>query len=141
MTKTSATGELARTDVRAVLRTMKVLVIGYASISLCTLVAIVLLRDKPDLVTDAVWIRGMIVAATSLLMLSFATGTARGSSRSYLRLRIASGIMLIAIAVIIALPGGFPPWMKIEQGVCGLLLLGVVAVVNGRRIRSAFAAQ
>ena len=31
--------------------------------------------------------------------------------------------MLIAIAVIIALPGTFPLWMKLEQAVCGLLLI------------------
>jgi hypothetical protein len=49
--------------------------------------------------------------------------------------------MLVAIAVIIALPGTFPLWMKIEQGVCGLLLLGVVLVVNGKHLRSAFATR
>ena len=49
--------------------------------------------------------------------------------------------MLAAIAVIIAVPGSFPLWMKIEQGVCGLLLLGVVAIVNGRQLRAGFAAR
>jgi hypothetical protein len=49
--------------------------------------------------------------------------------------------MVAAIAVIIALPGTFPLWMKIEQGVCGLILLGVVVIVNGRRLRSLFAAK
>jgi len=41
--------------------------------------------------------------------------------------------------VIIALPGTFPLWMKVEQAVCGVLLLGVVAVVNGRVMRASFA--
>ena len=72
-------------------------------------------------------------------MTSFAVHTARGSSRSYLRLRLASGIMLLAIAVVIAIPGDFPLWMKIEQGACGLLVLGVVCLVNGRHLRSSFA--
>ena len=49
--------------------------------------------------------------------------------------------MVAAIAVIITLPGTFPLWMKIEQGVCGLILLGVVLIVNGRRLRSLFAAR
>lgn len=31
--------------------------------------------------------------------------------------------------------------MKIEQGVCGLILLGVVAVANGRHLRAAFARE
>ncbi|MGW3009305.1 hypothetical protein ACWC9R_10755 [Streptomyces sp. NPDC001219] len=72
-------------------------------------------------------------------MASFAARTARGRRRSYLRLRLASGIMLVAIAVIIVLPGAFPVWLKIEQGVCGALLTGVVAIVNGKQLRSAFA--
>jgi hypothetical protein len=38
-----------------------------------------------------------------------------------------------------AIPGDFPLWMKLEQGVCGLLLLGVVATVNGKHLRSVFA--
>lgn len=40
--------------------------------------------------------------------------------------------------VIVAVPGDFPLWFKLEQGVCGLLLLGVVLVVNGKHLRTAF---
>jgi hypothetical protein len=123
------------------LRSVKVLVGGYLTISVITLVAIVLLRDNTAIVTPAVWIRGSIVAASALLTTSFAAQMARGSSRGYLRLRIVSAIMLTAIVVIIALPGTFPLWMKIEQGVCGLLLVGVVVVVNGKRLRSVFAGK
>jgi hypothetical protein len=36
------------------------------------------------------------------------------------RLRIVSAVVLVAIVVIIAPPGGFPLWLKIEQGGCGL---------------------
>jgi hypothetical protein len=46
--------------------------------------------------------------------------------RAYLRLRIVSTVMLVAIAVILAIPGDFPLWLKVEQAICGLLLLGVV---------------
>jgi hypothetical protein len=66
---------------------------------------------------------------------------ARGSRLGYLGLRLESAIMFVAIVVIIALPGLFPLWMKIEQGVCGLLLLGVVVVVNSKPLRSTFAAS
>ena len=50
-------------------------------------------------------------------------------------------IMVVAIAVIVALPGPFPLWLKIEQGACGVLLLGVVMVVNGAHLRSVFATR
>jgi hypothetical protein len=46
--------------------------------------------------------------------------------------------MLVAIVVIIALPGTFPLWLKGEQAVCGLLLLGVALLVNGKHLRSVF---
>lgn len=48
-----------------------------------------------------------------------------------------------AIAAIIALPGPFPLWMKIEQGVCGLLLIGVTVtvIVNSKCLRSLLASR
>ena len=122
-------------------RIVKLLVSGYLAISALTLVAIVLLRDNSALVTTAVWVRGTIVVASAFLTTVFAAQMARGSKGGYLRLRLVSAIMLVAIVVIIALPGAFPLWLKIEQGVCGLLLLGVVVVVNGKRLRSVFAAK
>jgi hypothetical protein len=47
--------------------------------------------------------------------------------------------MVAAVAVIVPLPNLLPLWMRIEQGACGLLLLGVVVTVNGRHLRSLFA--
>lgn len=107
------------------LRTAELLTGAYLVLSLGTLAATVLLRDHPSLVNDAAWVRGVIVAASSALTFTFAVRAARGSRRAHLRLRLVAGIMLVAIVVIIALPGTFPLWMKLEQGVCGLLLLGL----------------
>ncbi|MEW9528221.1 hypothetical protein [Microbispora sp. NPDC049125] len=125
---------------RASFRTMKILVGCYIVLSVLTLVAAYVLRDDPRMVTDTVWVRGVIVAASSLLMFSFVAGTARGRGRAYLRLRIASALMVVAITVLVALPGFLPVWMRIEQGVCGLALLGVVLIANGGHLRSLFAA-
>ena len=123
------------------LRTVKALAASYLGISIVTLVAIILFRNNTTIVTSAVWIRGSIVAASALLTVAFAARMARGSRGAYLRLRIVSAVMLVAIVTIIALPGVFPLWMKLEQGVCGLLLLGVIVIVNSRRLRSAFASK
>lgn len=108
------------------------LIRGYVTISLLTLVAVIVFRHDATMVTTAVWIRGTIVAAASLLTLFFAGRAARGDRRMLLRLRIVTAIMLVAIVVIIALPGTFPLWLKLEQGICGLLLLAVVVLVNRR---------
>ena len=122
-------------------RNVKLLVGCYLGLSVLTFVAIVLLRTNTAIVTPAVWVRGTIVVASALLTTVFAAQMARGSRSGHLRLRLVSAIMLVAIAVIIALPGTFPLWMKIEQGICGLLLLGVVVVVNSKHLRSTFATK
>ncbi|HEY4019617.1 MAG TPA: hypothetical protein VGM75_13065 [Pseudonocardiaceae bacterium] len=122
-------------------RNVKALVGTYLGVSVANVIAIVLLRNNVTMVNDAVWVRSIIVLASALLTLSFVVRAARGSRRAFLRLRLVSAVMTVAIAVIIALPGTFPTWLKIEQGVCGLLLLGVVALVNGKALRSAFAAK
>ncbi|MFG2205844.1 hypothetical protein [Streptomyces sp. NPDC048638] len=135
-----AAESLSPPRIRQAFRSTKLLVGCYVGLSVLTLIAVFLLRHHPGTVTDAVWGRVTIVVATSMLMALFTARAARGDSRSYLRLRLASGVMVVAIAVIVALPAAFPVWLRIEQAVCGVLLLGVVLIVNGKRIRSAFAA-
>jgi uncharacterized membrane protein len=123
------------------LRSVKILVRCYLGISVLTLVYIVALRNDAAVVNPAVWIRGTLVVVSALVTVAFADRAARGSRAAYRRLRIITGVMVVAIAVIISLPGTFPLWMKIEQGVCGLILLGVVGIVSGRHLRSVFAAR
>lgn len=123
----------------AAFRGAKLLAGGYLGISVLTLMAIAVLHSDAAVVNDAVWVRGTIVVASALVTFLCALRMARGSRGAYRRLRIISAVMVAAIAVIIALPGTFPEWMKVEQGVCGLALLGVVAVVNGKHLRALFA--
>jgi cytochrome bd-type quinol oxidase subunit 2 len=120
------------------LRGTKVLVTAYLALCVLTLIFAAVFHDNATIVTDAVWVRATIVTLSAVLTFLFARSAARGSKRGYLRLRIVSAVMVVAIAVIIALPGLFPTWMRVEQGVCGLLLLSVVVVINGRRVRSRF---
>jgi hypothetical protein len=135
----SATDHQARSP--AALRSVTALVGSYLGISVLTLVAIILFRNSPAIVNIAVWIRGSIVVASAALMFVFAVRASAGAARAFLRVRLISAIMLVAIVVIIALPGTFPLWMKLEQAICGLLLLVVVILVNGKRLRAFFAAS
>jgi hypothetical protein len=121
------------------LRTVTALVGTYLGISVLTLVAIILLRNNPQVVNTAVWIRGTLVVSSAILLFVFALRARAGATRAFLRVRLVSAILLVAIIVIVALPGTFPTWMKIEQAVCGLVLLAVVILVNGRRLRTFFA--
>ena len=111
---------------------------GYVALSVLTVVGIGVLSGRGDDPGDAVWTRAVIVVLSSLLTLRFTVRAARGGRRDYLRLRIASAVMLVAIVVIVSLPGAFPVWLRIEQGVCGLLLLGVAVLANGGPTRALF---
>ncbi|WP_037842284.1 hypothetical protein [Streptomyces sp. NRRL F-5126] len=136
--RTSAGGGSPRAA--AAFRRAKLLTGCYLAVSVATLAAIVLLRDDAGAVNDAVWVRGCIVVASAVVTFLCAVRAARGDRGAYRRLRAVSAVMVVAIAVIIALPGTFPVWMKIDQGVCGALLLAVVLLVNSRHARTAFAA-
>lgn len=114
---------------------------SYLALSVLTFVAIILLRHHPSMVNDAVWVRATIVVLSAALTFTFAVRAAAGSRGAYRRLRIFSAVMVVAIAVIIALPGLFPVWLKVEQGVCGVLLAGVAILANGRQLRMLFKEQ
>ncbi|HEX5116781.1 MAG TPA: hypothetical protein VFW65_16435 [Pseudonocardiaceae bacterium] len=137
-TRMTSTGQ---TRTQMALRGVRALVGAYLTISVLTMAAIVLMRHDATAVNSAVWIRGTAVVASALLTTLFAARAAGGSRRAYLRLRIISTVMVVVIALIIGLPGPFPLWLKIEQGMCGLLLLGVAVQVNGPRLRALFATR
>jgi|GEM_PF-1185629 len=126
---------------KAAVYKVRFLVNCYLGLSLLTIVAAVFLRENAALITPAVWIRGSFASASALLLALFAAQMGRGSRSGYVRMRIIPAVILVAIVVIIVLPGVFPLWMKIEQGVCALFLLGVVVIVNSKHLRSAFARQ
>jgi uncharacterized membrane protein len=115
------------------------LLLAYLGVSAAALVAIVLMRDDAAEVNSAVWTRGIIVLVAAALMLLFATRAMQGSRAAYRRLRIISIVTVAAIAAIIASPGPFPVWLKIEQGVCGLLMAGIAVLANGSHLRALFA--
>ena len=120
-------------------RVIKGLLLGHLGIGIAALVAVILLRNHPAEVKGPAWVRSIIVVATALILLSAATLASQGSRGAFLRLRIISIVTTVAIVVIVALPGTFPVWFKIEQSVCGVLMLGVAVLANGRTARSRFA--
>jgi hypothetical protein len=123
----------------AAFRSVRRLAGAYVAICVLTLVAAVLMRHHTAEVNSAVWVRGSIVMAASLLMAAFVARAARGSKPAFRRVRIVSALSVAGVALVIALPGTFPLWMKIDQGVCGLILIAVAAIVNGRHLRAIFA--
>ncbi|MFD8787583.1 hypothetical protein [Kitasatospora sp. NPDC059599] len=134
-----AVAGLHHPDTRRAFRTVHRFVLAYLGLSVLTLVAAFALRDHPSVVTPAVWVRGTIVVLGAAVTLLLTVRAGRGSRGAFRRLRIISTVMLAAIVTIVVLPGVFPVWMKVEQGLCGLALLGVAVLVNGRHLRTLFA--
>jgi hypothetical protein len=137
----TSNGALGHPGTAAAFRKIKLLTGGYLGISALAVVAIVLMRHHSAEVNSSVWTHGILVAASALVAFGLAVRAARGSRGAYRRLRIMSVVLVAAIAVIIALPGSFPLWMKAEQGVAGLLMIGVAVLVNDSQLRSLFAAK
>jgi hypothetical protein len=115
------------------MRKVVLLVGGYAAVSVLTLGAAALFRHDAAMVTTAVWVRGTVVAVASIVTLLFAVRAVRGDRRMLVRLRVVTAVMLVAITVIVALPGAFPVWFRLEQALCGLILLPAVVLINRRR--------
>jgi hypothetical protein len=118
------------------LQTVVKLVAAFLVISVSTLVAVVAMRHHPALVTPGVWIRTPLVAASAAVLLWLAVRAERGHAGSFRRLRIISMVVLAAIIAVVAWPGAFPAWLRIEQAVCGLFMLSVVIRTNLPRVRA-----
>jgi hypothetical protein len=130
--------DLAHPRTAQAFRTIRRLLLAYLAVSVAAVVAIVLMRNDSTEVDSTVWTRGIIVAVTAALLLLFAARAAQGSRSAYRRLRIISIITVAVIVAIVAAPGALPAWMKIEQGVCGLIMAGVAVLVSQPRLRALF---
>jgi predicted Na+-dependent transporter len=118
----------------------RTLVACYVALSLLALILLgTLSAVAPEQAPTAAWIRGSIVAATGILMFVFATQAVRGSSSGLLRWRIVVIVMVVAIAVVVSIPGLLPLWFVLEQIVCGLLLLTAAVLILSRRATAAVA--
>lgn len=140
-TYTPSDADLSHPHTIRAFRNIQRLIWAYLAIGILALGAIVLMRHDSTDVNSAVWTRAIVVTVTAVLLVMFAARAARGSRGAFRRLRLVSIITPVVIAVIIVLPGTFPLWMKIEQGICGLVMVGVATVANGRHLRQLFARQ
>ena len=79
----------------------------------------------------------IIVLVSAIVIYRFTARALQGNRRALLRLRIVTVVVPVAIAAVIAIPGDFPLWMKLEQGVGFVLLVAVAALLRRRVTASA----
>ncbi|MER6950667.1 hypothetical protein ABT294_42285 [Nonomuraea sp. NPDC000554] len=86
-----------------------------------------------------VWLRGGAVAAASAWLVALSGQAAGGRRAAYVRIRFISTVAPLGIILILVAPdSGYPLWMKVEQGVIGVVLAAVAVLVNRRAVRQAF---
>jgi len=119
-------------------RNVKLLIIAYFAIATIALIATYLMRNDSAEVNANVWGRCVSVVLSSAVLYVFAVLASRGVRWAYRRLRVVSIFVPIAIVYIIVAPGLYPLWMKLEQGVCGIIVIALALVINGRHLRSLF---
>jgi hypothetical protein len=126
-------------EVVAAFRTIRVLLGAYLLAGIATLAVVVVLRGHAGIVNTAVWTRTVIVGITAVVLYAAGSRAARGSRGAYRRLCIISAITVLAIAIIVVVPGPFPTWLRIEQAAGGLVMLRIAVLANNRILRAVFA--
>lgn len=116
--------------IRTRFRPVLVLLGGFVLVSAVMESVLVVQAVMRTSVDAPIWIRCSLVLASSIVLLLLAIAAARGSRNAWIRLRIISVIALVAVIAIVSIPGFLPDWVRIEQGVCGALLLPVAIIVN-----------
>lgn len=136
------TGAPTRQDVdtarRAIFRPVLILLTGFLAVSGAMVAVLVALSRFGADIDVTIWIRCSLVLASSIVLLLLAVNAARGSRNACLRLRIISPVVVTAVIVIVSIPGFLPVWVRIEQGVCGALVLPVAILVNLPQVRAVF---
>lgn len=123
---------------RAAFRPAVILVTAFLAISAAMMAFLAVATSIGIGIDIAIWIRCSLVFGSAIVLLVFTVGTSRGSRASWIRLRIVSPIIVVAVIVIVSIPGFLPDWVRIEQAVCGLLVLPVAIMANLPRMAAHF---
>ncbi|GAB3795195.1 hypothetical protein GCM10028798_03540 [Humibacter antri] len=123
---------------RAAFRPVLLLLTGFLVVSAAMIAVLVAMSVGGTSVGTAIWIRCSLVLASAVVLLLIAAAAARGSRAAWIRMRIISPIVVIAVIVIVSIPGFLPDWVRVEQAACGLLVLGAAILVNLPRMGRLF---
>jgi hypothetical protein len=138
MTTTITPSPSLAAERRSAFRPALILLAAFIVVSLAMEAVLVVQSVAGISIDGAIWTRCSLVLASSIVLFLLAFGAARGSRPAWIRLRIVSIVVVVAVAVIVSIPGFLPDWVRIEQAVCGALVLPVAIVLNLRRMAALF---
>ncbi|MEU8782433.1 hypothetical protein [Streptomyces sp. NPDC048637] len=117
---------------------VKFLVAAYGALSAAVLGTVVILAATAHPVTSFMWGRSAGVLASAAVTYWLTVRAARGARWAYLRMRLISVTVPIAIIAIDMIPGALPPWFVAMQVACALTIGATAFLVNGSGLRAAF---
>ncbi|MEV4250118.1 hypothetical protein AB0J63_42785 [Streptosporangium canum] len=135
---TAAAGHVNHPYTQQAFGRVKQLVAAYGALSVAVLIVVVILSVTGREVTSFMWGRtgGMFVSAVVTYWLTALAS--RGARWAYVRVRIISVIVPIAIIAIDSIPGALPPWFVAMQIAGALTLVPAAFIVNRSELRAAF---
>ncbi|MFF4623798.1 hypothetical protein [Nonomuraea jabiensis] len=117
---------------------VKILVAAYGALSAAVLATVAALAITDQTVTSFMWGRSAGVLASAAVTYWLTVLAARGARWAYLRVRVISIVMPVAIVAVDMIPGICPLWFAMMQAVCALAVAAAAFVVNGSGLRAAF---
>lgn len=130
--------DLAADARRSAFRPVLVLIAAFGLVSAAMLGVLIAESATGTAIDSAVWVRCSLVFASSLVLYLITVRASRGSRSAWLRVRIISVVVFVAVVVIVSIPGFLPDWVRLEQAVCGALVLPAAILVNLPRMRAHF---
>lgn len=125
-------------SLRPTFRPVLVLLAGFLLVSIAMEAVLVVQSLSGTSVDDSVWIRCSLVLGSSVVLLLLGASAARGSRNAWIRTRIIAPVVVVAVVVIVSIPGFLPDWVRLEQAVCGALVLPVAIILNLPRAAALF---
>ncbi|MEU4232491.1 hypothetical protein AB0F17_50035 [Nonomuraea sp. NPDC026600] len=117
---------------------VKKFVAAYGALSVAVLIVVVILSVTGREVTSFMWGRTGGMFASAVVTYWLTVLASRGARWAYVRVRIISVIVPIAIIAIDGIPGALPPWFVAMQIAGALTLVPAAFIVNRSELRAAF---
>ena len=116
-------------------------VAAYGALSVAVLVVVVALSVSGREVTSFMWGRTGGMFASAVVTYWLTVLAARGARWAYVRVRVISVVVPVAVIAVVSIPGALPPWFVGMQIAGALALAPAAFVANRSGLRAAFAKQ
>ncbi|GAB1639946.1 hypothetical protein [Krasilnikovia sp. MM14-A1259] len=107
----------------------------YTVLSALALTGVAAMAVTGHTVNTFMWVRGVLLPLIAILLYRMSLNAARGSQKSFDRVRTLTLIMPIAIIVVDLIPGVCPLWYAAIQTVCMIPVIAAAVITRGPAFR------